>query len=395
MAARPRTTRKTHSLPEHLYYDARYGTYRIKLINGKYKSLGADRDTAVAITREYNLVARPQIGITVESLLYGDPMLSQPFAVHVPKLLERIIREEQPSDDFMKTMQNDAQRAIAFFSEIPGSQINLKHITDYINQWHGDASPNVQNRKISWLQKLFSYAVDEGLMPDNLAAKKKKRRLEPKKRQRLKLEWYRQIHAAAPLWLQTAMDLSLQTTHARLEISRIKYKIAKPGSRSCGCIWFNEPKMTPAGLVYGTLYIHRQKVKQKEASHVAIPIGQALKNIIDRSRDRLISDYVVHRLPTKCSNPLSKKVKHISQLTPDYISRGFSKVRDEVGCCNHLTLEQRPTFHEIRALAAHLFSEMGIDPQSRMAHTDAKSTKIYTQDHVDWVHVPFAEIKAG
>ncbi|QZO15726.1 integrase [Pseudoalteromonas piscicida] len=42
-----------------------------------------------------------------------------------------------------------------------------------------------------------------------------------------------------------------------------------------------------------------------------------------------------------------------------------------------------------------MFNSQGVDPQSRMAHTDAKSTKIYTQNHVEWVEVPFAEIKSS
>ncbi|MDK1313518.1 hypothetical protein [Pseudoalteromonas ardens] len=114
-----------------------------------------------------------------------------------------------------------------------------------------------------------------------------------------------------------------------------------------------------------------------------------------RSRDNLLSDYVVHRLPAKSKRKISKEVNHVTQLTPDYISRTFSKIRDELGCCDHLEKEKRPTFHEIRALAAHLFDTQGVDPQSRMAHTDAKSTKIYTKNHIEWVEVPFAEIKSG
>ncbi|MBM7073326.1 hypothetical protein JQC92_15025 [Shewanella sp. 202IG2-18] len=150
----------------------------------------------------------------------------------------------------------------------------------------------------------------------------------------------------------------LQTTHARLEISRIKYKISKPTEAVCGCYWFKQPELTQVGLVYGTLYIHRQKVAEKEAAHVAIPIGETLKKIIDRSRDNLVSDYVVHRLPKQSRDKLSKDVKHVTQLHPDYISRQFSKFRDKVGCCNHLKPEQRPTFHEIRALAAFTFIPM-------------------------------------
>lgn len=115
--------------------------------------------------------------------------------------------------------------------------------------------------------------------------------------------------------------------------------------------------------------------------------------MITAETELTVSAFVVHRLPEKCPKNLSKDVVHLIQVSPDYISRTFSKIRDKVGCCEHLGFSQRPTFHEIRALAAHLFDIKGIDPQSRMAHTDAKSTKIYTQNHIEWVEVPFAEIE--
>lgn len=60
-----------------------------------------------------------------------------------------------------------------------------------------------------------------------------------------------------------------------------------------------------------------------------------------------------------------------------------------------MPMAQRPTFHEIRALSAYLFEQQGVDPQARMAHSDAKSTKVYTQNHVEWVSVPHAEIKVN
>ncbi len=379
---RPRG-KKNVNLPEHVYFDARYGTYRIKLSTGKFKSLGNHRDTAISIANEYNRLVRPNITMQVDDLIkHGKFSKEKCFGEHVPVLLERILQDEQPSADLVKTMEQDAKRSEDFFSNIPSSHISLQHVNDYIEEHHSESSANVQNRKVSWLKKLFTYAVDESIMEINPANLKMRRRVEVKQRQRLKKEWFDAIHKAAPLWLQTAMDLSLQTTHARLEISRIKYKIKQPNEKICGCYWFTQPELTPGGMVYGTLYIHRQKVAEKEAAHVAIPIGEALKRIIDRSLDNLVSDYVVHRLPDKSRNTISKEISHITQLTPDYISRGFSKVRDEVGCCDHLKPNQKPTFHEIRALAAHIFNINGVDPQSRMAHSDAKSTKIYIENHI-------------
>ncbi len=133
-------------------------------------------------------------------------------------------------------------------------------------------------------------------------------------------------------------------------------------------------------------------MQEKEASHVAIPIGEKLKQIVDSSRDSVASPYIVHRLPKRRPNKISAEVQHPTQVAPDYLSRAFSDLRDKVGVAAHLTMEERPTFHEIRALAAHLFKTNGLDPQARMAHSDAKSTKVYTQNHVEWVEVPHGEI---
>lgn len=89
------------------------------------------------------------------------------------------------------------------------------------------------------------------------------RRTDEKKRRRLSLEHFIAIRQAAAPWLRTAMDLALQTTHARLEVSRIRYSIREPKDGLCGCVWFEQPQ----NGIYGTLYIHRQKV-QKRRHHM-------------------------------------------------------------------------------------------------------------------------------
>ncbi|WP_336669487.1 phage integrase Arm DNA-binding domain-containing protein [Enterobacter asburiae] len=392
MAARPRK-RENRNLPDFLLFDKATGQYRFTLITGKRKSIGADRVMAIAIAKEYNLRMRPEKVPSVESLIRDSGGINgeaKPFSDHVDRIMARAVADEKPSPSTLDDWNNDVFRVKEFFTNIPACDIELEHVNKFINQYHADASANVQNRKVSFLKKLFSYAVDESLMMDNPAARKKMRRVEEKKRKRLPLDIFIAMRNAAEPWLRTAMDLALQTTHARLEVSRIKYSIREPKNGVCGCVWLDEP----VNGIYGTLYIHRQKVQKKEASHVAIPIGGELKRIIDDSRDSVASPYVVHRIPER-NNKRSKEVSHPTQIAPDYLSRSFSSLRDKLGLCDHLPLDERPTFHEIRALAAHLFDSQGIDPQGRMAHSDAKSTKIYTSNHIDWVMVPHGEIKAG
>ncbi|RXW28928.1 recombinase [Enterobacter cloacae] len=392
MAARPRK-RENRNLPDFLLFDKATGQYRFTLITGKRKSIGADRVMAIAIAKEYNLRMRPEKVPSVESLIRDSGGINgeaQPFSDHVDRIMARAVADEKPSPSTLDDWNNDVFRVKEFFTNIPACDIELEHVNQFINQYHADASANVQNRKVSFLKKLFSYAVDESLMMDNPASRKKMRRVEEKKRKRLPLDIFIAMRNVAEPWLRTAMDLALQTTHARLEVSRIKYSIREPKNGVCGCVWLDEPE----NGIYGTLYIHRQKVQKKEASHVAIPIGGELKRIIDDSRDSVASPYVVHRIPER-NNKRSKEVSHPTQVAPDYLSRAFSALRDKLGLCDHLPMDERPTFHEIRALAAHLFDSQGIDPQGRMAHSDAKSTKIYTSNHIDWVMVPHGEIKAG
>lgn len=393
MASRPRDRQYRH-LPDFLYFDKDRKRYVLTLISGKRKTIGSDRAYAIAVAREYNLRMRPETAISLESLIIESGGINgegSPLSDHIDRLMERIINDENPAKSTQSDWKNDAVRVKEFFSDIPCCDITLEHVNDYINHYHAESSPNVQNRKVLFLKKIFSYAVDESLMYDNPANRKKMRRIESKQRRRLTFDDFIKIRSSADQWLKTAMDLALQTAQARLEVSRIKYSIKTPKEGVCGCVWLDNP----ANGIYGTLYIHRQKVKDKEASHVAIPIGAELKRIIDESRDSIASPYIVHRLPKKYSNPISSMVKHPTQVAPDYLSRAFSKLRDRVGVKTELPLEQRPTFHEIRALSAYLFKQQGIDPQARMAHSDAKSTKIYTQNHVDWVSVPHAEIKVS
>ncbi|MDP7592691.1 MAG: hypothetical protein QF552_08360 [Litorilituus sp.] len=169
-------------------------------------------------------------------------------------------------------------------------------------------------------------------------------------------------------YLCIAMRLSLQTTHAVNEISLAKYR---------DCTWFEQPIMQDGLLVFGTLRIHRQKVKEKEASRVEVPITQQLKNIIDDSRkDRVASPYIVHRIKDARAKQ-AENLTHPTQCRPNDISKAFSDCRDELGLYSELEKKQRPTFHEIRSLSIFLYDKQGLDPQERAAHTDAKPQKTH------------------
>ncbi|WP_175613469.1 phage integrase Arm DNA-binding domain-containing protein, partial [Cronobacter sakazakii] len=171
MAGRPRKRENRH-FPDYLYFDKETGQYRFQLITGKRKSIGTDRAVAITIAREYNLRMRPESVPSIESLVRESGGINgeaKPFAEHAQALLERAIRDENPGTDAKAVWLNDIERVKEFFADIYACDIDLEHVNGYIKKYHSEASANVQNRKVSFLKKLFSYAVDESLMMDNPA----------------------------------------------------------------------------------------------------------------------------------------------------------------------------------------------------------------------------------
>lgn len=161
MAARPRKKEYRH-LPDYLFFDKDRGVYKFTLITGKKKTLGSDRVMAIAIAREYNLRMRPENTPSIDSLIRESGGLNgeaHPFSEHVDRIMERAIKDEQPSKSTLDDWNNDAIRVKEFFNNIPACDIELEHVNAYIRNYHSESSANVQNRKVSFLKKLFSYAV--------------------------------------------------------------------------------------------------------------------------------------------------------------------------------------------------------------------------------------------
>lgn len=135
-------------------------------------------------------------------------------------------------------------------------------------------------------------------------------------------------------------------------------------------------------------------MKKSDASTVAIPVTQTIKGIVDLSKtSRLICPYIVHRKPKQQQRGISKEAEHQYQVHHHNISKEFSKVRDSLEFYSYLKKSLRPTYHEIRGLAARMIEQQGQSATERMAHANAKTTKIYTgTSDITWHQVPPVEV---
>ena len=219
---------------------------------------------------------------------------------------------------------------------------------------------------LSWV---MACAVEEGWCETNVALATRKHAHE-RKRERMTVEQYRAIHAEAPGWLQTAMDLSLLTLLRREDVVTLRF----------------------ADVREGALWVVPSKTANSSGLRLQIAMSDELVRLVATARDNIASPYIIHRLPEKArpQQVRAKERQHHTQVLPEQLSRAFADARDAAGVAG----ENPPTFHEIRSLGAALLRQEGWDEkrvQDLLAHTDAAMTRVYLEGHVQpWTAVSSA-----
>ena len=387
-----RRMKKNQHLPTGLYKRKLRGEVRFKFrkTNGKEVLFPKGTieshaiDAAIAFNREHrnplmNLVTATEVIENIgEKLNYWIPII-------IERVRKRELKKKKIVARVFRKFELDMDRLMKLHSEVYASAFCLSHVNSFLEEYvlKDDKSDNVYDDKICFLEKVFDYLKDLGATKYNYANDKLKSGKAEKIRIRLDKEHYLIILNEAEPWLQIAMRLSLQTTHATLEMSKAKYK---------DCIWYDKPKIQNGILVYGVLRIIRQKVIKKYAAKVEIPITETIKNIIDDSRkDNIASPYIVHRLKDARGKD-GQDLKHPTQCRSNDISESFSALRDELGLYDHMDKVKRPTFHEIRSLSIYLYRKSGINPQQRAAHSSEKTTRDYEEGHDKYIPIQVAEL---
>ena len=217
---------------------------------------------------------------------------------------------------------------------------------------------------------VFNYAVAKGLTPDNPAAATIPRK-EKKKCKRHTMQGLLAIRAAAPQWLQNAIDIALITGQRREDIVTMKFEHIRDGY----------------------LYIIQDKtMRSSNAGYLRIQITPQLREVIARCRDDIVSPFLIHRRPDRLDTRQRDAKVHWTCIEESYLSHKFQDARTLA----NPSPEQQPGFHEIRALVEHLYKRAGLNAQQILGHASEKTTKNYDRDHHDivWTEVcPAVEIK--
>lgn len=350
MRPRKRTNR---SLPPNLYISKKGSRYYFRYRNsdtGKEHSMGSNRAEAIKAANQLNSKLTKQSDL-VALVLDDDKILGK----WMDKFLDIKLNADLSSET-IKTYQHKTKVVKAELGSLNINDITVEHIAAFLDRY----PPAQSNAYRSFLKDAFKHAIAKGWCSVNIA-EATLRKSNTVERQRLKIEEFNHILLHAPKPLQLSMRLALLTLQRRHDIAAMQFRHIKDGY----------------------LYVVQHKTeKHGEAAHLRIKVTPQLQAVISECRDRIFSRYLIHQMKKR------GRAKVGEPVSLSYLTRRFSRARDASGLFDKTPKPQRPTFHEIRALGAHLYRKQGIDPGPLLGHSNPKTTKIYLDRHeVEWTEV--------
>jgi integrase len=359
--------RRIHKgLEPNVYLSVTKGTnyYRYRHpITGKFHGIGSNKALANKRARLLNTRLIPEEETVIDHILGIS-------GVGVPHLVARFREERVPEMKLKLSTERSLMYRLARIEKDMSNKVVDTINTEDCATWLDDnfvKDPYVKHRNT--LIALFRFAINKGYRADNPAESTYASRQDTgKDRTRLTLAQFKDIEAIAPPWMQLAMRLSLITLLGRAEVVNLRY----------------------VDIRDDCLYVIRQKIDKHDHARLRIAITPDIAEILQESRrSGIASPYVIHRRPTRIKP--NKETDHWSQIHPNVFSTVFRKLREQAPSIACLPKEQRPTFHEVRALGSWLYEKAGYDRdyvQRLMAHSDGAMTEYYQTEHEEkWVDV--------
>lgn len=247
--------------------------------------------------------------------------------------------------DLKLSTVTDYRRKLVVFCDALGTK-RVKDIRTADLAGFLDRFPAPQrNAYRSLLVQVFRYGQNLGWLDSNPAAPTFRQKHKVKRR-RLTIDGFWAVYSACGTYMQRAMLLALRTLQRREDLTNLKR----------------------ADIRDGFLYVLQGKT------------GQAIKIAIDETLAKDLADctgddkFILHRAGRK--------------LDPNWLTTGFSKARDKCGYFDDMPVDERPTFHEIRALGAMLYLKAGRsvgEIQRLLGHRTEEMTRLYLSRHgIEW-----------
>ena len=347
--------------------------YYYKMPDGKLESLGKnipesvaiDAATAlnIALTDQESLVNR--IARRAEELRNYNPRnppMSQVLDEYSHML--RIALENE------KQAKNTVSIKLSKIEEYMGiwSKIRVQDMRTFdLNNLLKTKTPHAQQKHVPLMRDIFRYAITSGYCDINPADQLKAKEPEARIRHRHTFDSYMQIYKISPDWLKRAMDIALYSLQRRSDL--VEIQIAKDiDIQSCSI-----------------KILQRKTRNYKTPVHINIKMGGPLWSAVsDAITSPTHCPYLIHCRPARMDRRDIAAKPHPFAILPDYLTKQFKKWRDKSGVYDHLQPNERPSFHDIRALGIMLYFKAGYPKEYIMAlagHATEDMTNHYIDGH--------------
>ncbi|MBL4707751.1 MAG: tyrosine-type recombinase/integrase [Flavobacteriales bacterium] len=341
----PRRSRKNqHLAGTNLYYadkNRKYLYYLHPITGKKIPMRGKTEAEAVILANQVNTQ------IPNESKKYEKD--------HIPDLLDKFISDYLPLKEYApRTLQGVITKINKLKIEFLGKRLQEITVLDLKNHLEPFTPHSRKHNRLLWIE-IYKYALSEGIVENNLAARTLTKKIPKRQRDRLTMDQYNKIYAISPDWFQIAMDSALLTLQRREDLINIKHEDFDNGILSL--------------------------IQNKTGTGLKITANTALEKLFKRSMHTDIhSPYLLHKKPIKVRRKYIDMKDHWTQITPEMLTRKFKELRDEV-------IESTATWYEVKSLGGRMLILQGENiefVQALMAHGNKATTQIYLDNGITW-----------
>lgn len=216
------------------------------------------------------------------------------------------------------------------------------------------------------LGDLFQFATHRGYIPTNPVTATLRPTSVPKRRRRHTLDSVRQMIDKAPPWLSRSIRLGIYTLQRREDLANLTRDQVNIEERTI-------------------TVLQRKSRNYRNPVFIEIETGEDLHQVIREClEDPLPGPHLIRTKPRRLTAKNREAKPHHLAVTPGYLTRSFSELRDQLGVYDQYPKEERPTFHELRALGIHLYTQAGYSKDYVMAlsgHSTDAMFDAYERDH--------------
>jgi integrase len=367
MAARRREA-KRRNWPAHLNQNGKGYFYWRDPDTKKSHGLGRDQAKAFSEARSANVAVEQRRGTSSLAQKILEPA-GKTLDTWTTEYEAIYIETRKPTPATVKTVKAGirAVRSCEFLRKNLRS-IRTEEVSEFIEKAAKTRGPQMAGLMRKTLMDMFREAEIKGLIDKggNPVTVTRVPDFEVE-RSRLTLEQFREVYEAAckaEPWVARSFELALLTAQRREDVSTMLFSDVKDGF----------------------LFVTQKKTGVKLRIPVAIRLdvlGLSLDDVIKRCRDSVVSKSMLHHSKKSGRNDRGGAVDK------DMLTRGFRLAR----VAAEITWEDgrtAPTFHELRSLAARLYTEQhGPEfAQAILGHKSANMTAMYRDTRgAEWTEI--------